>query len=114
MKKIKIFISSVQNEFAQERHVLYDYLLSDALLGRFFDPFIFEKLPAADMLADNAYLEEVIHSDIYLGIFGKDYGSEDADGLSPTECEFEMACRENKTRLIFITNHINTERHPKF
>ncbi len=113
MKKIKVFISSVQNEFAQERQVLYDYMLIDALLGRFFDPFIFEKLPAADVRTDNAYLNEVQHSDIYLGIFGKDYGSENADGLSPTEREFEMACRENKTRLIFISSHINTERNSK-
>lgn len=89
------------------------YLLSDALLGRFFDPFIFEKLPAADVRADNVYLNEVQHSDIYLGIFGKDYGSEDADGLSPTEREFDLACHENKTRLIFISSHSKTERHLK-
>lgn len=113
MKKIKIFISSVQKEFVAERQVLYDYLLSDALLGRFFDPFIFEKLPAADVRAYNAYLNKVQHSDIYLGIFGKDYGSEDANGLSPTEREFDLACRENKTRLIFINSHSNTERYPK-
>ncbi len=113
MKKIKVFISSVQNEFAAERQVLYDYMLSDALLGRFFDPFIFEKLPAADVRADKAYLSEVKHSDIYLGILGKEYGSVDAEGFSPTKREFDLACRENKTRLIFITSHINTERHPK-
>jgi ATP-dependent DNA helicase RecG len=46
MKKIGVFISSVQGEFSEERRALYEYLLSDALLGRFFDPFIFENLPA--------------------------------------------------------------------
>ena len=40
---IKVFISSVQAEFAEERHKLYEYIQTDALLGRFFIPFIFEK-----------------------------------------------------------------------
>ena len=43
-RMLRVFISSVQNEFARERQMLYDYLLMDALLGRFFEPFIFEKL----------------------------------------------------------------------
>ena len=36
MIRIKVFISSVQSEFAQERKLLFDYLTTDALLGRFF------------------------------------------------------------------------------
>jgi hypothetical protein len=48
MTKLRVFISSVQPEFAGERQMLYDYLSTDALLGRFFEPFIFEKLPAAE------------------------------------------------------------------
>lgn len=45
---IRLFISSVQAEFASERKRLYDYLCQDALLGRFFEPFLFENLPASD------------------------------------------------------------------
>lgn len=113
MNKIKVFISSVQSEFSDEREMLYEYLTSDTLLCRFFDPFIFEILPAKDQKADSAYLEKVKQSDIYLGILGKEYGSEDKKGLSPTEKEFNLARKENKTRLIFISNHKTNQRHPK-
>jgi hypothetical protein len=36
-------------------------------------------------------LAEVEQCDIYLGLFGNEYGYEDADGLSPTEREFDVA-----------------------
>ncbi|MHB8336114.1 MAG: ATP-binding protein [Ignavibacteriaceae bacterium] len=113
MKKIKIFISSVQTEFSNERHMLNEYISTDALLGRFFEPFIFETLPANDRKSDAAYLEKIKHSEIYLGIFGKEYGSADKKGISPTEKEFDFACTENKTRLIFISNHKSNERNSK-
>ena len=37
MNKFRIFISSVQREFANERRMLAEYIRTDALLGRFFD-----------------------------------------------------------------------------
>ena len=40
---IKVFISSVQVEFAEERRRLFDYIQNDSLLGRFFIPFIFHE-----------------------------------------------------------------------
>ncbi len=113
MSRLKIFISSVQSEFASERQMLFHYITSDPLLGRFFEVFIFENLPAKDKSAAEAYLDEVRQSDIYLGIFGKEYGFEDKDGISPTEHEYDLASSEHKTRLIFISNHKNEERHPK-
>jgi hypothetical protein len=61
MPQIKVFISSVQSEFAEERLFLWNYIVSDALLGKFFVPFIFEQLPAADNTPQKAYLEEVEH-----------------------------------------------------
>lgn len=113
MAKQKIFISSVQAEFASERKMLYDYICTDALLGRFFEPFIFEKLPAKNVRADEAYLEQVKQSDIYLGIFGLQYGFEDGKGVSPTEHEFNLALKENKTKLVFICDDPSHKRHPK-
>ncbi|MGB4847981.1 MAG: DUF4062 domain-containing protein [Saprospiraceae bacterium] len=111
MNKLKIFISSVQSEFADERLMLFDYLTTDALLGRFFEPFIFEKLPARDVKASVAYLDQINQSDIYLGIFGKEYGFENKEGISPTELEYNLASSEHITRLIFIRQ--TDERHPK-
>ncbi|MCW1734266.1 Fic family protein [Anaerorudis cellulosivorans] len=113
MNKLKVFISSVQNEFAEERQMLYDYLLNDALLGRFFEPFIFEKLPARDIKVSKAYLQQVKISDVYLGLFGKEYGFENKEGISPTELEFDCATEHQKVRLIFIAHHSDSEIHPK-
>jgi hypothetical protein len=36
---------------------------------------------------------------VYVGIFGNDYGFEDAQGLSPTEREFRRATQKHKFRL---------------
>ncbi len=103
----------MQSEFATERQLLFEYLTRDALLGRFFEPFIFENHPAADHRVDTIYLEEVANSDIYLGIFGTGYGYEDKEGISPTEREYDHATHLRKTRLVFLSHHSKTERHPK-
>jgi predicted HTH transcriptional regulator len=109
----RIFISSVQKELAAERRALKDYIHGDALLRRFFDVFLFEDLPAADRRADEVYLSEVDHCHIYVGLFGNEYGAPDAEGLSPTEREFDRATAGGKTRLIFVKGADDKARHPK-
>ena len=113
MNPIRIFISSVQREFAQERKALSDYLRGDPLVRRFFDVFLFEDVPASDRRPDSLYLDEVEQSDIYVGLFGDDYGSEDADGISPTEREFDQATASGVHRLIFVKGTSDDKRHPK-
>lgn len=110
---LRIFISSVQKELADERAVLRDYLRGDALLRRFFEVFFFEELPAADRRADACYLEEVERCEIYLGIFGDEYGWEDAEGLSPTHREFRRATELGKTRLVYIKGNDDSQRQAK-
>ena len=110
MQRIKIFISSVQSEFAEERQLLCDYITSDALLGRFFVPFIFERLPALDISAQRAYIEEVEQCDIYIGIYGKQYGNVGQEAVSATELEYNAATKHFKNRLVFLTNHTEQER----
>jgi ATP-dependent DNA helicase RecG len=102
MKPIRIFISSVQKEFAKERAALRDYLRGDPLFRRFYDVFLFEDVPAIDRRADEVYLHEVERCDIYVGLFGKEYGKEDEKGYSPTHREFDLATRLGKHRLIFV------------
>ena len=102
MSQIRIFISSVQKEFARERKALRDFLRGDPLLRRFFDVFLFEDVPAIDRRADEVYLYEVERCDIYVGIFGDEYGQEDKKGYSPSHREFDLATRLGKHRLIFI------------
>ncbi|MCW5550889.1 MAG: DUF4062 domain-containing protein [Verrucomicrobiae bacterium] len=110
---LRIFISSVQKEFAGERAALRDYLRGDALMRRFFEPFLFEEVPAADRRADEVYLDEVERCDVYLGLLGNDYGFEDAQGVSPTQREFELATRQHKLRLIFVKGGDDKTKHPK-
>ncbi len=52
-------------------------------------------------------------SDIYLGLYGNKYGYEDAEGISPTEREYDRAAELHKTRLIFIKSFDEEHRHPK-
>jgi len=113
MGKINIFISSVQNEFAEERQGLFRYLHSDPLLGLFFKPFLFENLPAKDQRVVAIYTDEVSKCDIYLGLFGQQYGYEDVEGVSPTEREYHEATRLFKTRFIYVLGDTTIKRHPK-
>ena len=113
MSKIKIFISSVCEELSEERIELHRYIHSDALLGKFFEAFLFELMPACDLSASRVYLREVEQCTIYIGLLGVGYGSEDADGVSPTEREFDHATLLHKTRFVYISHHATEERHPK-
>ena len=112
MGDIKVFISSVQREFERERRLLCDYIRTDALLGQFFVPFIFEDLPASEISAQKAYLTQAAECHIYLGIFGAQYGYEDAEGISPTEREYDTATAHFAHRLTY-TLRTSTPRHPK-
>jgi len=112
--RLRIFISSVQKEFAQQRHDLKAFLLGDAVLRRFVsDVFLFEEIPARDQRADTVYLQEVEQCDIYLGILGNEYGFEDDDGISPTEREFDHASQLGKPRFIYVWGSSDEQRDAK-
>jgi len=102
LKRRSIFISSVQKELSNERRALKVYIEGEPLLGRFFDVFLFEDLPASDRRADDVYLDEVDRSAIYIGLFGNEYGFPDGSGPSPTEREFDRATEKRKTRLVYV------------
>lgn len=109
----RIFISSVQNELAVERQAIKGFIERDPLLQRFFTVFLFEDLPASDRRADEVYISELDKSDLYLGVFGNDYGFEDSEGVSPTEREFDHATDTGILRLIYVKGSDDTKRHPK-
>ena len=113
MNPLRIFISSVQSELSGERRVLGSYLRNDPLMRRCFEGFLFEDVPASDRLPDEVYLDEVGRCDIYVGLFGQEYGSEDQAGVSPTEREFDHATALGKHRLIFLKDAASGSRHPK-
>ena len=100
--KYRIFISSVQREFSKERKALASYIRKDAILGKFFEVFLFEEVPAQERKADGVYLAEVDDCDIYLGIFGHTYGNVDSRGVSATEREYRRAAAKLKYRICFV------------
>lgn len=108
-----LFISGVQKELQDERRAVKAFVEGDPLLRRCFTAFLFEDLPARDRRADEVYLEEVDRCAVYVGLFGREYGSEDADGVSPTEREFDRATKRGIPRLIFVKGADDTGRHPK-
>jgi len=108
-----LFISSVQKELQAERRAIKNFVQNDPLLRRFFDVFLFEDLPASDRRTDEVYLEEVKSCDLYVGLFGNEYGAEDVEGISPTEHEFDLASAKGKPRLIFVKGTDDKMRHPK-
>jgi len=110
---IGIFVSSVQKELNEERAAIRDYIRTDPLLRIYFEPFLFEDLPALDQKPDQLYLDEVDRCSIYLGIFGNEYGLENDFGFSPTELEFERATEKSRYRLIFVKGKDDSKRHPK-
>lgn len=110
----KIFISSVQKELAAERRAVKDFINHDPLLSRFIsDVFLFEDIPAGDRKPDDIYLGEVEQCDIYLAIFGNNYGWKNEDGKSPTELEFDHATKTHRERLVFVKGSDDKAREPE-
>ena len=68
----RVFISSVQDEFAEERRRLKEWLTTDLFVSRFVESvFLFEETPARGRNPVDTYLEEVRASDIYIGLIGE-------------------------------------------
>lgn len=109
----RIFISSVQSEFATERAGLRDFIRGDSLLSRYFEVFIFEDAPAQNADPKHVFLAEVDACSVYIGLFGEKYGYEDEEGVSPTEREFDRAVGKRKDRLVFLKEGTAETRHPK-
>lgn len=113
MIPLHIFISSVQSEFAREREALRLYLRDDPLMRKFCEVFLFEDVPAKDQRPDSLYLDEVERCDLYVGLFGNEYGAENDTGISPTEREFDHATALGKHRLVFLKTVDSNAQHPK-
>ncbi len=112
MTPTRIFIGGAQREFARERAHLHDYLRGDPLMRRFFEVLVPEHAPGRDRLPDAARRDALEHCDIYVGLFGADYGDEGKAGTSPIEREFDRAVAFGKHRVIFLKGAEGAERHP--
>ena len=113
MALTRIFISSVQSEFGEERAALRNHIREDPWMSQLFEVFLFEDTPASDQRPDMLYLEEVARCDIYIGLFGAQYGSSDKEGVSPTEREFDRASELGKHRLVYLKRIWNQAQDPR-
>lgn len=71
MRKIGLFRSSVENGFLEDRRLLFEHLILDPLLGKLFEPFLFELLPSIDQIAEHYYRRDVESCSEYLGLLAK-------------------------------------------
>ena len=104
MPKYKVFISSVQSEFSQERQLVFDFIRNDELMRQYFEPFVFEQIAAQDANPRQLYLDEASSCQVYLLLMGKKYGNIMSDGISPTEKEYQVAGEGNAWRVAFISD----------
>ena len=111
--RLRIFVSSVQKELADERRAIADFARKDPLLKDCFEVFLFEELPASDRRADSVYLGEVERCDVFVALLGSGYGFTDAEGISPTEREFDHASARGKQRLVFVKDANDADRDPR-
>ena len=105
IKTFRVFVSSVQDEFTEERRRLKEWLTTDLFVSRFVESvFLFEDVPSRGEAPQDVFLEEVRSSDIYIGLVGERYyGRTSAKrGLSATEREYDAAEATNCERWVYL------------
>ncbi|KZX11264.1 ATP-binding protein [Methanobrevibacter curvatus] len=90
MSKLKIFVSSNQAEFENERVSIKEFIENNLPYSKLFDVFIFEDVPADGRSPNTIYSNEVLSSDIFIGLIGQEYGKIQDNGISASEYEFDL------------------------
>ena len=104
-KQFRIFISSVQDEFAAERKLLKKWLTTDPFVSRFVEKvFLFEDVPSRGKSPVEVFLDEVRASDIYIGLLGVQYYGKRSvpRGVSATEREYAEAVKCGCERFVYL------------
>lgn len=100
-RKHQVFVSSTYKDLVEERqHVIHALLELDCI------PAGMELFPAADEDAWTLIKEVIDSSDYYLLIIAGKYGSQNSDGISYTEMEFDYAVSIGKPIVSFIYHDI--------
>lgn len=100
-RKHQVFVSSTYKDLIEERqHVIHALLELDCI------PAGMELFPAADEDAWTLIKEVIDNSDYYLLIVAGKYGSQNPDGISFTEMEFDYASSIGKPIVSFIFHDV--------
>ena len=105
--KFKIFISSVQDEFAEERRLLKGWLTTDPFVSRFVESvFLFEDQPSTGKSPEKVFTDRAAEADIYIGLLGAQYYGKMSvkRGVSATEREFDAARKAGAECLAYVRN----------
>ena len=105
MNAFRFFISSVQDEFAEERRRLKEWLTTDLFVSRFVESvFLFEDEPSRGKPPREVFLEEARASDIYIGLVGTQYYGKTSvkRGVSATEQEYDAAGTCDCERWVYL------------
>ncbi len=101
-RKHQVFVSSTYKDLVDERqHVIHALLELDCI------PAGMELFPAADEDAWTLIKEVIDSSDYYLLIIAGKYGSQNSEGISYTEMEFDYAVSIGKPIVSFIFQDID-------
>ena len=93
-----IFVSSLITELGAERQAVRDAIVSFGAR-----PVMFEHdLGAQDVTAERAYIDGVMTSDIYVGVFADRYGTPLASRYSATESEYREAEHRGLRMALFV------------
>ena len=99
---VKVFISSYQKEFAEEREYLYEELKKDPYFRRNVELFVFEIDRSRTEPANEVFLNEIDESDVYIGLIGEHYGEIYDEGVSATEYEYNTFAAVKHDAYFFV------------
>ena len=85
---VKVFISSNQNEFSDEREFLFEELRKDSFFNETIELFVFEEDNASSLPSNEVFIGAVEQADIYIGLIGQHYGNIYENGVSAPEYEY--------------------------
>ena len=108
--KLRVFVSSVQDELINERTAIVELINSDSFLSDRVEAILFEEQPARSEPPEEAYLADLETCEVYVGIIGFEYGTEGADGLSAMHREYVKAKELGLEILFFIRGQSGQDR----
>ena len=106
---LRVFVSSVQKEFEDERLIVQNLLVTDAFLSAHCSPVLYEFEPASPTSALDGCIEVLDRCQVYLLIVGIEYGTRVGD-LSITHTEYRRAKELGLPVLAFIKGGRGVER----
>jgi predicted HTH transcriptional regulator len=110
MIKLRVFVSSVQNELADERRAVKTLVSSDPFLDEHCVAILYEDEPSMLKPAPQGYLSELAKCQLYLAIIGSEYGNR-VKGLSATHHEYHFAQKKDLPILACVQGDNKVERN---